>query len=89
MSRLLHACQDRQPTVRRWERQAAQASAAHAGGLLSAAAAAKEPKRWPCWAKVARARRDLVGSSSVAVRTEFTVYESYHERVKNFIVLAL
>ena len=67
--------------MRRWARQAAQASAAHAGGLLSAAA--KEPKRWPCWAKVARARRDLVGSSSVAVRTEFTVYESYHERVKN------
>ena len=74
--------------MRRWARQAAQASAARAGGLLSAAAA-KEPRRWPCWAKVARARRDLVGSSSVAVRTEFTVYESYHERVKNFIVLAL
>ena len=75
--------------MRRWARQAAQASAAHAGGLLSAAAAAaKEPRRWRCWAKVARARRDLVGSSSVAVRTEFTVYESYHERVKNFIVLA-
>ena len=71
-------------------RQAAEASAAHAGGLLSAAAAAaKEPRRWPCWAKVARARRDLVGSSSVAVRTEFTVCESYHERVKNFILLVL
>ena len=76
--------------MRRWARQAAQASAAHAGGLLSAAAAAaKEPRRWRCWAKVARARRELVGSSSVAVRTEFTVCESYHERVKNLIVLVL
>ena len=71
--------------MRRWARQAAQASAAHAGGLLSAAAADKEPRRWRCWAKVARARRELVGSSSVAVRTEFTVCESYHEKVKNLI----